>query len=312
MAKKRSPKRRSSGKGNRTDQYIVAGIVIALIAIMLTLWGPLRKFRPSEEKKAPTQAKKFEPLPKKSEPIPKKPEMKSTKKPGESPVVKPLERTALIAIVIDDLGQDLKQAREVLSLRSKITFAVMPGLTQSRKIAELAKQNNHEVLLHLPMEYRGKNGKPAPGMLRSDMTPMEFLNTISDDVASVPGAIGVNNHEGSSLTENKEAMKFLMAELKARNLVFLDSFTSPTSVAYATAKEFGLKAAKRDVFLDNEANNPAAIRQQIDELADLARKRGSAIGIGHPHPATISELRKWLAETANQDIEIVPVSRLMN
>ena len=287
------------------DRYIVAGIVIALIAIMLTLWGPLRKFRPTADQKAPTQAKK-------SEPVSKKPEKKGSKKAGGSAVVKPLEQTALIAIVIDDLGQDLKQARELLSLHAKITFAVMPGLPQSKKVAELVKQNNRELLLHLPMEYRSKNGKPAPGMLRSDMTPMEFLNTISDDVASVPGAIGVNNHEGSSLTENKEAMKFLMAELKARNLLFLDSLTSSNSLAYATAKEFGLKAAKRDVFLDNEANNPVAIRKQIEELVDVARKHGSAIGIGHPHPATISELRKWLAETADQNIEIVPVSRLMN
>lgn len=304
MAKKLPAKRRSSGKGGRTDRYIVAGIIIALIAIVLTLWGPLRKFQPSEEKKAPTQAKKFEPAP-------KKPEKKSTKKSAESPVVKPLERIALIAIVIDDLGQDAKQAQEILSLRAKITLAVMPGLAQSKKIADLAKQKNREVLLHLPMEYRGKNGKPAPGMLRSDMTPMEFLNTISTDVASVPGAVGVNNHEGSTLTENKEAMKFLMAELKARNLLFLDSFTSPRSVAYATAKEFGLKAARRDVFLDNEGDNPVYIRKQLEELADFARKHGKAIGIGHPHPATISELRKWLAEAAGQGIEIVPVSRLM-
>ena len=65
------------------------------------------------------------------------------------------------------------------------------------------------------MEYRSKNGKPALGMLRSDMTPMgEFLTTVSDDVESVPGADGINNHEGSALTENKEAMKFLMAELR--------------------------------------------------------------------------------------------------
>jgi polysaccharide deacetylase 2 family uncharacterized protein YibQ len=161
------------------------------------------------------------------------------------------------------------------------------------------------------MEYRNSNGKPAPGMLRSDMTPLEFLNTVSEDVESVPGALGINNHEGSALTENKEAMKFLMAELKARNLMFLDSLTSAKSVAYTTAKEFGLKAAKRDVFLDNESDNAAYIRKQLEELTDIARKHGRAIGIGHPHPATISELRKWLAETDQQDIEFVPVSRLM-
>jgi hypothetical protein len=134
---------------------------------------------------------------------------------------------------------------------------------------------------------------------------------ISEDVDSVPGAIGVNNHEGSSLTENLEAMKFLMAELKARDLVFLDSLTSAKSVAYATAKEFGMKSAKRDVFLDNESENAEYIRKQLNELTRIAKEKGHAIGIGHPHPATISELRKWLADAEQQGITIVPVSKLM-
>jgi len=301
MAKKLFAK----GKGSSFDRWLFAGIVIALVLISLTLWGPLRKFRVTEDKKIPQQAAK-------GEPIQKKPGKQDTKKHGESLVAGPMEHTALVAIVIDDLGQDVKQAREVVSLPGKVTLAVMPGLAQSRKTAELAKQNNREVLLHLPMEYRSRSGKPATGMLRSDMTPMEFLTTVSNDVDSVPGAIGINNHEGSSLTENKEAMKFLMAELKARNLMFLDSVTSARSVAYITAREFGIKSGKRDVFLDNEGDNPSYIRKQLDELAEIARKNGRAIGIGHPHPATISELRKWLTEAGNQGIEIVPISRMMN
>jgi polysaccharide deacetylase 2 family uncharacterized protein YibQ len=325
MAKKKLPaKGRSRGKGGGYDRTVIVGIIVALIAISLILWGPLRKYRIGEEKTPAPQVKKFEPSSKKAaQEKPEKPEKKrklekpakretkEAKKRDEVPAVKPSEKAALIAIVIDDLGQDLKPAREILSLPGRITYAVMPGLAQSRKVAELAKQNNHEVLLHLPMEYRGKNGKPAPGMLRSDMTPMDFLNTVSEDMGSVPAAVGVNNHEGSSLTENKEAMKFLMAELKARDLVFLDSLTSPKSVAYATAKEFGLKAAKRDVFLDNESDNAEYIGKQLEELAHIAKEHGRAIGIGHPHPATISALRKWLAKTSQQGIEIVPVSRLM-
>ena len=141
--------------------------------------------------------------------------------------------------MIDDLGQDLKLAKEIASLPARITFAVMPGLPNSRKVADLAKLSSREILLHLPMEHRGKSGKQAAGMLRSDMTPMDFLNTLTVDLGSVPGAVGVNNHEGSSLTENKEAMKFLMAELKARELFFLDSWTSSNSVAYRRPRSSG-------------------------------------------------------------------------
>jgi len=316
-AKKQLPAQgRSGGKGGGFDRWIVIGIIVALIAIGLTLWGPLRKYRIAPDKKVAQQTQKTEPDLKKQAPgKPEKKKSKETKTARRSDDGKSRasEKKALIAIVIDDLGSDIKQAREIASLPAKITFAVMPGLAQSKKVAEFARQNKHEVLLHLPMEYRrgSGNGKPALGMLRSDMTPMEFLTTVSDDVDSVPGAIGINNHEGSSLTENKEAMKFLMAELKARNLMFLDSFTSAQSVGYATAREFGIKSAKRDVFLDNDADNPASIRKQLDQLAAIARNNGKAIGIGHPHPATISELRGWLAEADLQGIEIVPVSRLM-
>jgi len=312
MAKK--PPARKKGKGSSLDRWIFAGIAISLVLIALTLWGPLRKYRPQGGKKQAQQEQASD-----AGPASKKPAAQTAKKEpprrGAGPALfgnAVPEKIVQVAIVIDDLGMDVKQAREILSLPGKVTVAVMPGLAQSKKVAELARQNSREVLLHLPMEYRGKNGRPAPGMLRSDMTPMEFLTTVSDDVESVPGAIGINNHEGSSLTENKEAMKFLMAELKARNLMFLDSLTSAKSVAYSTAKEFGLKSAKRDVFLDNDSDNPASIRRQLDELVETARMNGKAIGIGHPHPATIIELRKWLAETGNMGVEIVPVSKLMN
>ncbi len=302
----------AKGKGGKFDRIVFLGIIITLIAISLTLWGPLRKFRVAEEKKPAMQTKKQEPLQKKAGKKDKN-EIKETTKHAERLVAGSFESTVLVAIVIDDLGQDLKKAKEVLTLPGKVTLAVLPGLAQSKNIAELAGQSGREVLLHLPMEPLKDHEKTrTPGTLSAGMTPMAFLNTVSEDVESVPGAVGVNNHEGSALTENKEAMKFLMAELKSRNLFFLDSLTNPKSVAYATAIEFGMKAARRDVFLDNDTDHPASIRKQLDELVEIARNHGKAIGIGHPHPVTLSELRKWLDENNNQGIEIVPVSRLMN
>jgi polysaccharide deacetylase 2 family uncharacterized protein YibQ len=302
----------AKGKGGKFDRIVLLGIIITLIAISLTLWGPLRKFRVAEEKKPAIQTKKQEPLQKKAGKKDKK-EIKEAKKRAEGLVAGSFERTVLVAIVIDDLGQDLKKAKEVLTLPGKVTLAVLPGLAQSKNIAELAGQAGREVLLHLPMEPLKDHEKTrTPGTLSAGMTPMAFLNTVSEDVESVPGAVGVNNHEGSALTENKEAMKFLMAELKSRNLFFLDSLTNSKSVAYATAIEFGMKAARRDVFLDNDTDHPDSIRKQLDELVEIARNHGKAIGIGHPHPVTLSELRKWLDENDNQGIELVPVSRLMN
>ena len=263
------------------DRMVIWGIVIAAAAIGLMLWGPFHK-----AKKPPV---------------------------GKPPVTgKQREITAVVAIVIDDLGQDMKSAQELLDLPDRITLGIMPRLPHSKKIAEAAKRNGREVMVHIPMEAKVRAEKRnAPGMLRSDMTPMEFIAAINEDLDSVPGAAGVNNHEGSALTENREAMTFLMSELKTRNLFFLDSMTNPKSTAYTVAREFGLRSARRDVFLDNDSEHPAAIRKQLDELARTAKQNGKAIGIGHPHPATIAELKKWLAKIDDEGIEVVPVSALV-
>jgi uncharacterized protein len=275
-------------KGYRYDRIVLWGIVVAVVAIALLLWGPFQKMRKAPERKPPVAAKKQD-------------------REGREHVI-----TAVIAVVIDDLGQDLRPAQEVLGMPDRITLAVMPGLPQSKRIAELARSGSREILVHIPMEAKVRAEKrDAPGTLRLDMTPMEFIAAVNEDLDSVPGAAGINNHEGSALTENKQAMTFLMSELKSRNLFFLDSLTNAKSTAFSVAKEFGLKAAKRDVFLDNESDRPAKIRKQFDELTRVAKQNGRAIGIGHPHPATIAELRKWLAKIDDEGIEIVPVSALV-
>jgi polysaccharide deacetylase 2 family uncharacterized protein YibQ len=287
MAEKKPIIRKARRKKRSREHMMLWAIVILAIVAALMLWGPFRTARRTAGPKPPVKAGKQQPE-------------------------APQEIAAVVAIVIDDLGQDLKPAKELLALPDRVTLAVLPGLPHSKEIAQLAHKQGREVLVHLPMEAKvPTERRPSPGMLRSDMTPMEFLAAVNDDLDSVPGAAGVNNHEGSALTENREAMTFLMSELKTRGLFFLDSLTTPKSTAYAVAKEFGLQAARRDVFLDNDSDKPSSIRQQFAELARIARERGRAIGIGHPHPSTLAELEHWLPLAAEQGIEIVPVSRLM-
>lgn len=269
------------------DRIALWGIVISAAVIALILWGPFGKGKRPADRRPPVAKKQV---------------------PGE----REREITAVVAIVIDDLGQDLKPAQELLGMPERVSLAVMPRLPQSKKIAELAKKSGRDVLVHIPMEAKTRAEKrDATGLLRLDMTPMEFIAVVNENIDSVPGAVGVNNHEGSALTENKQAMTFLMKELQARNLFFVDSMTNAKSVAFSVAQEFGLRTAKRDVFLDNDSDRPRAIRKQFDELTRLAKQNGRAIGIGHPHPATLAELKKWLATVDDEGIEVVPVSALV-
>lgn len=292
MAQKRPKTQQARKRRWNNERIMLWSIIVLVIAIGVLLWGPFRG-RKTADRREPVR----------KELASREPRVRKDRAGA------PREISAVVAIVIDDLGQDLKPAREVLDLPERVTLAVMPLLPHSKRIAELARKEGREVIVHLPME--AKDGKrTAPGLLRADMTPMELIAAVNEDLDSVPGAVGANNHEGSALTENRAAMSFLMSELKTRGFFFLDSYTNSESVAASVAKEFGIRTARRDVFLDNDSEHPKAIRKQLDELARQATKNGRAIGIGHPHPATLEALRKWLPEAAEDGIEIVPLSRL--
>ena len=75
--------------------------------------------------------------------------------------------------------------------------------------------------------------------------------------------------------------------------MWLDSKTTVDSAGSAAAAVVGVPYVERDVFLDN-VDSVVAILEQLARLKSAARDRGFAVGIGHPHDATIDALRQWL------------------
>ena len=102
-----------------------------------------------------------------------------------------------------------------------------------------------------------------------------------------------------------------MDELRRRGLLFLDSITSSRSVGAETAGRFGVPFAERDVFLDNDWTDREAIRGQLAQLESIARRRGYAVGIGHPHPTTLEVLADWLPEARARGLALVPISAIV-
>ena len=125
----------------------------------------------------------------------------------------------------------------------------------------------------------------------------------------VPGAVGFNNHMGSLVTADRHIMSLVMAEAKSRGLMFLDSRTTPNTVAIGAADRYALPRAARDVFLDNEiiAENIAA---RLAETERVARRRGGAIAIGHPHTVTLEVLERWIPDARARGFELAPISAM--
>lgn len=230
----------------------------------------------------------------------------------ETPSVAPIMRhKAQIAIVIDDLGWDLKAARALLALRTPLSFAILPDTPYRTIIAQEVQRHGWDVLLHLPMEpYHYPDVNPGKSALLSTMNARELARQIGVALEALPTAVGVNNHMGSRLTENRYAMQAVMHHLKGRNLFFLDSRTTHRSLAFQIAQEIGVPSAQRQVFLDHQVDLEQ-IQLQLRHLVSLASLHGSAIGIGHPYPETVQALQAFLPEVRRGSVDLVPVSRLV-
>jgi uncharacterized protein len=216
-----------------------------------------------------------------------------------------------LAIIVDDMGYDQAAAHSVLGLPFRVTVSVIPHLPFSTEVAEEAFRRGDQVILHLPMQSIPSAAQQEKIELRVGMDAQEVQSTLAGMLETVPHAVGVNNHEGSLATANLPLMRELMPDLRERGLFFIDSRTTAATVAYDTAERAGVHAASRRVFLDDKIT-VGAIRAQLELAARIAQHSGSAIAIGHPHPATIEALSEAVPDLEKRGIRLVFASDLVH
>ena len=225
-----------------------------------------------------------------------------------------LDRTAgRIAIVIDDFGyQDQALIRAFCDLPQPITFSIFPGERHTAWTARRATEKNHGVMVHLPMEPVGyPEHNPGPDAIFVDDAPEKIAALTQNALAAVPHARGMNNHMGSRVTQNAAAMKAVLQIVKQRDFFFVDSRTSPRSVAYAIAREMGIRSGRGALFLDL-ADDEGAIAKQLYALAARARQEGAAIGIGHAKRETLRALQRVLPALEEQGFAFVLAEEIVN
>lgn len=216
-----------------------------------------------------------------------------------------------IAILIDDLGPNLKEFHQLRNIHPNLSFAVLPFQPFSIKIAgEIKSSGNHDLLLHLPMEAESRLENPGKGALYHAMKPEEIVRQTRLDLQAIPSIQGVNNHMGSKITSDPSEMKMILGEIKSKKLYFVDSRTTGSSVAHTLAEEMGILSAERQVFLD-DTDRLEDITNELNRLVHLAHQNGAAIAIGHPRPNTIRAIKSFLLHMDRDSIELVPVSSLV-
>lgn len=215
-----------------------------------------------------------------------------------------------IAIILDDLGYNRPAGERALQLPGPITFAIIPFTPYSKTFAQEAYQRNREVILHMPMASSDPERKLDNGGITTNQSEQEVRQQVNKAIEDIPHIAGMNNHMGSSVTGSVQIMHWLMQEIQHKPLFFIDSMTNPNSVANRSAQHYNIPSLKRDIFLDN-IQTQANIDRMFQSLVSIAKKRGHAIAIGHPYPATLEYLEKILPQLDQMGVQLVDASELV-
>lgn len=214
----------------------------------------------------------------------------------------------VISIVIDDVGVTRVGTERCIALPGPLTLAWFPFAPNLPEQVALASAHGHETLLHMPMQsFSNSTSQTGPNPLRIDLPPEVNLARLQAAIAAVPDAVGLNNHMGSVATANPALMKLVAEETRRQGMLFLDSVVIPHSQGLPRALEAGVPAAGNDIFLD-PIRQHESVAQQLERVERIARHRGYAITIGHPHARTLDALAAWLPGVAAKGFVLWPVS----
>ena len=220
--------------------------------------------------------------------------------------------SGLICIIIDDFGYFWdERVDELMSFETPIAFAVIPGHEYSKRIAISAQSNGKELLIHLPMEAFERKGGEDEYIIKHKMDKEEMKSRVLKALESVPGASGINNHQGSKVTADSETFQRFLAVIRPYNLYFIDSVTHSSSVAFREAQRAGVPTGRRTVFLD-DSEDEMTINYRIEQLKDKPRENGSVIGIGHINSETIMALKNRIPFLTEEGFVFVYPSQLVN
>ena len=274
---------------------IIAFLSVAILFLLMTNYLALRELDNIRRGDSPLENK-----------IVEKPVSKTV------PESEPKKRAGTIVLVIDDFGYRNDNISDgFLELGVSITCAIIPGHEQTSKFAQKANAAGQEVIIHMPMESSIPTSGKEDYSIKAGMTSEEIEWRMREVLKEIPEAVGMNNHQGSKVTTNGKVMSVIGSVLKKNKKYFIDSRTTPETVGEQTMRSLGVPTARRHVFLDNDSD-VEKISAQLNKLVKIARKQGSALGIGHARPNTLEVLKNEIPKLLVEGFQFEFASNIVN
>ncbi len=210
----------------------------------------------------------------------------------------PEAEPGVVYFVLDDVGYTISELERFLEIGVPMTVSVLPHLPYSTEAARVAAEAGHDVILHMPMEPQN-DADPGPGAIMVRHSREEVRRRLESALASVPDAIGANNHMGSAATADTQIVREVLSTLSSEGLFFLDSYTSVKSTVAEVAAELSLPAMQRTIFVDHDTDREA-MREALEQGIEHAARYGAAVLIGHVQTPTLPPLLVEAAEKAER------------
>ena len=221
---------------------------------------------------------------------------------GDDFGIPPAQNGAVLVFIIDDGGYSTVHLEEYTNLPFPVAVAVLPRLPHSAQCAQIVRSSGQELMLHQPMQAKNLSVYPGEGAVLPSMSAAEVYNTVVQNLREIAPVRGMNNHEGSLITSDKDKVTAILEATKDAGVYFLDSRTSADTVAPQVAAEKGMRILQRDIFIDDVISEDEMLKQILRGL-DIANKNGQAVMIGHvDKSATIlpSLLKRMYPELVRQ------------
>lgn len=214
-----------------------------------------------------------------------------------------------IAIVISGVGISASGTADAFGkLPPTVTFALAPYAADLEKLAMRARDENHEVLLQVPMEpFDYPDNDPGPQTLLTNLTTAQNVDRLQYVMSRMQGYVGITNYMGARFTASEQVLAPILREAAKRGLIYVDDGASARSVASQVAGSNGLPFAKTDLVLDATPSS-AEIDRALARLEMLARDNGNAVGVATAQPGTIARIADWAKKVEERGFVLVPIS----
>lgn len=223
-----------------------------------------------------------------------------------------------LALVLEGFGREGADSlgEAALTLPFPFTGAVLTNGSRPRRWAEELGRANREVVAHLPMEPMNYPTRtPGRDAILVDMTRGRIKRLVKMHLGEVPHAVALLPYMGGMALQDENAMAAVSDELRDSKVAYVEVAGEPRSLGLETAAAAGVPFLRLDSRLErgsgSEAKVTQALRVQLRDLADTARRRGFASCLARLDPELLRALRQEVPRLESQGVRIVPLSTLL-